>query len=262
MHVELAHALSRGPQRWARPRAGSGYTRSPEPGSGRRFHRPERGAIAVFITVPAVVAPGLVGTPDAEATTRHAVVDLFHRFLQTTVHNRVKASVHGANPHWGRLPEGLSVSLAADRLTLHLADAEPDDVDAQETLRWLLLAWALCWMAHSHETAFARPVQGFDLTVALDPVAVAQEHAGGPNGACRLGAYVLPRAVKWGAKRRGLSELYRRIGAGEQVLFGAVRPLLQSGAVKASGWPAPKKADAITADEARRWLSLNPRRAF
>jgi len=214
----------------------------------------------VSLTIPARVPQGLLPLDDeAAARADEQLHRLLGSYLYIAASNRLKARDTKANPRWAHAAELVRIGLTDNGIRLSLAsDGGDDDVHARQVLDWLELAWASVWTQHPYVTDFARPVPPLDVTVTLDPVEVARRHQAGTDGFSR---WAPPRIEKWGKTRKGLSELYRRIGEDQDVVAGGVLPLI-TGCTLPSGWKRPKKTDTLTAAEAKRWLALNPRRAF
>ena len=193
-------------------------------------------------------------------------------WLHISANNRLKKSDTKGSFYWDRASELVIWELTENALVAYIDvgdGTQEDQNQALATVHWLELGWAACWTQHAYETLFARPFSSLDVTVTMDPVevvkattnAIAPDPTSGLCG-CRFCAWCRPRVVKWGVKRKGLAELYRRLGEGESVTAGEILPLVGSDKVKASGRKAPKKTEVLTADEAKDWLALNPGRAF
>lgn len=221
--------------------------------------------------IPAKVEDGVL--PLTQEQHDEAVAELSDfgaRWLVISATNRLKKGDTKGNTFLPHASELVIWELADDAIVASLgADDEEDQKHATALLHWLELGWASCWIGHDHVTKFSRPFSSLDVTVTLDPVTVVNSTTNvikpDPDSGlctCRLCLWVRPRAEKWSVKRKGLAELYRRIGEGESVTAGEIIPLVGAAELKSAEKVVPKKTDVLTADEAKEWLALNPRRAF
>ena len=224
----------------------------------------------IEMRIPAKVEDGVL--PLTQEQHDEAVAELSDfgaSWLVISATNRLKPSDTKGNTYLPHASELVIWELADDAIVASLDGDDEEEKHARALLHWLELGWVDCWINHPHETKFARPFSSIDVTVTLDPTTVVNSTTNvidpDPDSglcACRLCLWCRPRVEKWSVKRKGLAELYRRIGVGELVTADEILPLIGAGALKSAGKPAPKKTDILTADEAKEWLALNPRRAF
>jgi hypothetical protein len=211
-------------------------------------------------TIAAKVGEGVLPLDESgrqELATRLA--DLRERFLVTTATNRLEHRDYANNRYVEKSNDDVQWDLRPDALVAAIeTDGEEQQEHARLALHWLKVAWAAAWTNHRHVPVFARPFSSLDVTITIDPATL----IGSEGCSCRLCACYEPRLAKWGAKRVAASEVYRRIGEGESVQAGEVLPFVGANNIEASGKKAPKKSAMLTAEEAKEWLALNPKRAF
>jgi len=100
-----------------------------------------------------------------------ALVDLCQRFFIISATNRLRYADYVDNAIFGRITDLAVWELTDSALVMALDVAAEDELDARASLHWLKISWASCWFNHSHVQEFARPVDGLDLTMDIDPVA-------------------------------------------------------------------------------------------
>ncbi|MCA9609305.1 MAG: hypothetical protein KC619_27075 [Myxococcales bacterium] len=252
--------------------------------------------------IPAVVGEGLPLPLEARYAMVARMHDLVQRFLLIAATNRLQRSDYAGSAYVEHVNDLVQWELTTQGIRMSAPfDTPPSERDARAIVHWLEVGWALCWTQHPHVMELARPVAPLDVTVTLDPVAAVTsaithpfvevgkellcvpregDPVPAPTGldergraaienlrargvcACRLCTWARPRIEKWAKKRAGLPELYRRIGQGESVLAKDILPLVGADRLMAAEEKPPKKSAELSAEEAKRWLALNPNRAF